>query len=87
MGARVRHYWRASDISGSWKARRVQGGQEAVLAGFEGGPGGDLAGGPAGVRPVLEQTARARGTTSCSVIRKRLPALPWLHRDDESVVL
>ncbi|MFB6828428.1 hypothetical protein [Streptomyces hydrogenans] len=39
------------------------------------------------VRPVLEQTARARGTISWPAMRKRLPALPRLHRDDESVVL
>ncbi|MFJ4382639.1 hypothetical protein ACIP28_30865 [Streptomyces albidoflavus] len=39
------------------------------------------------VRPVLEQTARARGTISWPAMRKRVPALPRLHRDDESVVL
>ncbi|MEU6363248.1 hypothetical protein ACFWFS_07415 [Streptomyces albidoflavus] len=36
---------------------------------------------------MLEQTARARGTISWPAMRKRLPALPHLHRDDESIVL
>lgn len=39
------------------------------------------------LRPVLEQTARARGTISWPAMRKRLPTLPLLHRDDKSVVL
>lgn len=39
------------------------------------------------LRPLLEQTARAGSTTTWSVIRKRLPALTSLHRDDESVLL
>ncbi|MFB7211039.1 hypothetical protein [Streptomyces sp. NPDC056255] len=39
------------------------------------------------LRPVLEQTARAGGTITWSSIRKRLPALPRLHRDDESILL
>ncbi|WP_143660090.1 hypothetical protein [Streptomyces sp. WZ.A104] len=39
------------------------------------------------VRPVLEQTARARSTISWPAMRKRLPVFPRLHRDDESVVL
>ncbi|MFE7392926.1 hypothetical protein [Streptomyces sp. NPDC057582] len=36
---------------------------------------------------MLEQTARAGTTITWSAIRKRLPALPRLHRDDESVLL
>lgn len=39
------------------------------------------------LRPLLEQTARMGATTSWSLIRKRLPGLPRLHRDDESVIL
>ncbi|MFJ6852968.1 hypothetical protein ACIQM3_20975 [Streptomyces sp. NPDC091271] len=39
------------------------------------------------LRPLLEQSARAGGTTTWAVIRKRLPALTSLHRDDESVLL
>jgi hypothetical protein len=39
------------------------------------------------LRPLLEQTARMGATTSWSRIRKRLPALPRLHRDDQSVIL
>ncbi|MEW2489946.1 hypothetical protein [Streptomyces sp. NPDC048411] len=39
------------------------------------------------LRPLLEQTARAGATITWSAIRKRLPALPRLHRDDESVLL
>ncbi|WP_327207242.1 hypothetical protein OG336_00190 [[Kitasatospora] papulosa] len=39
------------------------------------------------LRPLLEQTARAGSTTTWTVIRKRLPALVSLHRDDESVLL
>lgn len=39
------------------------------------------------LRPLLEQTARAGATTSWPAIRKRLPGLPRLHRDDESVIL
>ncbi|MFF9691018.1 hypothetical protein [Streptomyces sp. NPDC014623] len=39
------------------------------------------------LRPLLEQTARAGTTTTWTVIRKRLPALTSLHRDDESVLL
>ncbi|MFE2261052.1 hypothetical protein [Streptomyces griseosporeus] len=39
------------------------------------------------LRPFLEQTARMGATTSWGLIRKRLPAVPRLHRDDESVVL
>ncbi|MFE1328733.1 hypothetical protein, partial [Streptomyces sp. NPDC058741] len=35
----------------------------------------------------LEQTAHLGATTSWSRMRKRFPALPRLHRDDESVVL
>ncbi|MEV0875473.1 hypothetical protein AB0I86_30490 [Streptomyces sp. NPDC049950] len=36
---------------------------------------------------MLEQTARAGTTTTWTAIRKRLPALMNLHRDDESVLL
>ncbi|MFD5348783.1 hypothetical protein ACFWJY_34845 [Streptomyces anulatus] len=39
------------------------------------------------LRPLLEQTARAGTTTTWKAIRKRLPALARLHRDDESVLL
>ncbi|MER5556841.1 hypothetical protein ABT001_35230 [Streptomyces sp. NPDC002793] len=39
------------------------------------------------LRPLLEQTARAGATTTWTAIRKRLPALVRLHRDDESVLL
>lgn len=39
------------------------------------------------LRPLLEQTAHLGATTSWSRMRKRFPALPRLHRDDESVVL
>ncbi|MCG3040714.1 hypothetical protein ACLIYM_02345 [Streptomyces fenghuangensis] len=39
------------------------------------------------LRPLLVQTARAGATTSWPGIRKRLPDLPRLHRDDESVLL
>ncbi|MEU5417589.1 hypothetical protein [Streptomyces clavifer] len=39
------------------------------------------------LRPLLEQTARTGATTTWTVIRKRLPALMGLHRDDESVLL
>lgn len=40
-----------------------------------------------GLRPLLEDTARAGATTSWALIRKRLPGLPRLHRDDECVIL
>lgn len=39
------------------------------------------------LRPLLEQTARDGATTNWPAIRKRLPTLPRLHRDDESVIL
>ncbi|MFF4934552.1 hypothetical protein ACFY2H_37585 [Streptomyces griseofuscus] len=39
------------------------------------------------LRSHLEQVARAGATTTWPTIRKRLPGLPRLHRDDESVVL
>ncbi|MGJ5832042.1 hypothetical protein [Streptomyces ossamyceticus] len=39
------------------------------------------------LRPLLEQTARDGATTNWPAIRKRLPGLPRLHRDDESVIL
>ncbi|WP_424892167.1 hypothetical protein [Streptomyces sp. XH2] len=39
------------------------------------------------LRSFLEQVAQAGTMTSWPAIRKRLPALPRLHRDDESVVL
>ncbi|MGW0732488.1 hypothetical protein [Streptomyces sp. NPDC002851] len=39
------------------------------------------------VRPLLEQTARVGATTSWPAIRKHLPGLPRLHRDDQSVIL
>ncbi|WP_143659657.1 hypothetical protein [Streptomyces sp. MP131-18] len=39
------------------------------------------------LRPLLEQTARARATTSWPAIRKHLPGLPRLHPDDESILL
>lgn len=39
------------------------------------------------LRPLLEQTARAGTTTTWTALRKRLPALGRLHRDDESVLL
>jgi hypothetical protein len=39
------------------------------------------------LRPLLEQTARMAATTTWSLITKRLPALPRLHRDDQSVIL
>lgn len=39
------------------------------------------------LRPLLEQTARDGATTSWPAIRKRLPGLPRLHRDDEGVIL
>jgi hypothetical protein len=39
------------------------------------------------LRPLLEQTARAGAATSWPLIRKRLPNLPRLHRDDECVIL
>ncbi|MEW2400338.1 hypothetical protein [Streptomyces sp. NPDC046862] len=40
-----------------------------------------------GLRPLLEETAKAGATTSWPLIRKRLPGLPRLHPDDESVIL
>ncbi|MEV7871425.1 hypothetical protein AB0P17_36215 [Streptomyces sp. NPDC088124] len=40
-----------------------------------------------GLRPLLEETAKAGTTTSWPRIRKRLPSLPRLHPDDESVIL
>ncbi|MFB6716843.1 MULTISPECIES: hypothetical protein [unclassified Streptomyces] len=39
------------------------------------------------LQPLLEQTARAGATITWSATRKRLPALPRLHPDDESVLL
>ncbi|MFE9922771.1 hypothetical protein ACFYQA_14655 [Streptomyces sp. NPDC005774] len=39
------------------------------------------------LRPLLEQTARMGATTTWSRIGMRLPALPRLHRDDQSVIL
>lgn len=39
------------------------------------------------LRPLLEQTARDGATTSWTLIGKRLPRLPRLHRDDQSVLL
>ncbi|MGW7615528.1 hypothetical protein ACWGLG_06620 [Streptomyces antimycoticus] len=39
------------------------------------------------LRQLLEQTARMSATTSWSRIHKRLPSLPRLHRDDQSVIL
>ncbi|MCI3151490.1 hypothetical protein ELQ39_06845 [Streptomyces sp. GB4-14] len=39
------------------------------------------------LRPLLEQTARMGATTTWSRISKRLPGLPRLHRDDQSVIL
>lgn len=39
------------------------------------------------LRPLLEQLAQAGATTTWPAIRKRLPGLSRLHRDDESVVL
>ncbi|WP_409467270.1 hypothetical protein [Streptomyces sp. HC307] len=41
----------------------------------------------ADLRPLLEETARAGATTSWPLIRKHLPGLPRLHRDDECVIL
>ncbi|MER5917960.1 hypothetical protein ABT124_48780 [Streptomyces sp. NPDC001982] len=40
-----------------------------------------------GLRPLLEETAKAGATTSWPLIRKRLPGLGRLHPDDESVIL
>jgi hypothetical protein len=40
-----------------------------------------------GLRPLLEETAKAGATTTWPLIRKRLPGLPRLHPDDESVIL
>ncbi|MDX3761600.1 hypothetical protein [Streptomyces sp. AK02-04a] len=40
-----------------------------------------------GLRPLLEEAAKAGATTSWPLIRKRLPGLPRLHPDDESVIL
>ncbi|MER6149377.1 hypothetical protein [Streptomyces hirsutus] len=40
-----------------------------------------------GLRPLLADTARAGAPTSWVLIRKRLPGLPRLHRDDECVLL
>jgi hypothetical protein len=39
------------------------------------------------LRQLLEQTARMGATTTWSRISKRLPSLPRLHRDDQSVIL
>ncbi|MEU5520875.1 hypothetical protein ABZ759_09320 [Streptomyces sp. NPDC047860] len=39
------------------------------------------------LRPLLEQTARMGATTTWSRISKRIPGLPLLHRDDQSVIL
>ncbi|MFJ9664990.1 hypothetical protein ACIRPP_10280 [Streptomyces sp. NPDC101219] len=39
------------------------------------------------LRPLLEQTARMGATTTWSRISRRLPGLPRLHRDDQSVIL
>lgn len=39
------------------------------------------------LRPLLGQIAHMGATTSWSRIRQRFPALPRLHRDDESVIL
>ncbi|MFJ9856209.1 hypothetical protein ACIRVN_01740 [Streptomyces albogriseolus] len=39
------------------------------------------------LRPLLEQTARMGATTTWSRIGKRLPGLPRLHQDDQSVIL
>ncbi|MFD4825146.1 hypothetical protein [Streptomyces rubiginosohelvolus] len=39
------------------------------------------------LRPLLEQTARAGATTTWTAIRKRLPALASVNRDDESLLL
>lgn len=39
------------------------------------------------LRPLLEQTARAGTTTTWTAIRKRLPALACVDRDDESLLL
>ncbi|XIG72429.1 hypothetical protein C1N81_02705 (plasmid) [Streptomyces sp. SGAir0957] len=39
------------------------------------------------LRSHLEQVAHAGATTTWPTIRRRLPGLPRLHRDDESVVL
>ncbi|MEU6631739.1 hypothetical protein ABZ905_26180 [Streptomyces parvus] len=39
------------------------------------------------LRPLLEQTARAGATTTWAAIRKRLPALASVNRDDESLLL
>ncbi|MFD9724615.1 hypothetical protein [Streptomyces sp. NPDC059072] len=40
-----------------------------------------------GLRPLLEQTARAGSTTTWPQIHKRLPGLPRLHADDQCVLL
>ncbi|WP_217179854.1 hypothetical protein [Streptomyces sp. AC495_CC817] len=40
-----------------------------------------------GLRPLLEETAKAGATTSWPLIRKHLPGLGRLHPDDESVIL
>ncbi|GGU41371.1 hypothetical protein [Streptomyces violascens] len=39
------------------------------------------------LRPLLEQTARAGATIGWPAIRKRLPGLPVLQRDDECLLL
>lgn len=39
------------------------------------------------LRSLLEQVARAGATTSWPAIHRRLPGLPRLHRDDQSVAL
>ncbi|MGW0085308.1 hypothetical protein [Streptomyces sp. NPDC003393] len=39
------------------------------------------------LRPLLEQSARMSATTTWSRISKRIPGLPRLHRDDQSVIL
>lgn len=40
-----------------------------------------------GLRPLLEETAKAGATTSWPLIRKRMPGLGRLHPDDEPVIL
>ncbi|MEV5282934.1 hypothetical protein [Streptomyces sp. NPDC052811] len=40
-----------------------------------------------GLRPLLEATARSGAVTSWPAMRKLLPGLSRLHRDDESVIL
>ncbi|MER6434703.1 hypothetical protein ABT272_45545 [Streptomyces sp900105245] len=39
------------------------------------------------LRPLLGQIAQACATSTYPAIRKRLPGLSRLHRDDESVIL